>query len=75
MEGDSAVTAAGRTRESLVTHGTIAPGSTSARSVSETDEPESRRRARRIALMLMGASSLFVLVILGTLWFVVRRLF
>jgi hypothetical protein len=37
-------------------------------------EAEARRRARRLALLLMAASALVTLLVIAALWLTVRRL-
>jgi hypothetical protein len=73
MEGYG-VTSAGRdirlaeTIKSAASHETPAVDTTVAPPGSEAGE---RMRARRLALLLMAASSLFVLAVLGAIWYVI----
>jgi hypothetical protein len=48
-------------------------GDAATRTAPEQDDAEPRRRARRLALGLMAASSLAVLTVLGLVWLLLSR--
>lgn len=50
------------------------PAAAPVRSIDQSDEALLRRRARRLGLLMMAASSLATIILLGIVWLLVRPL-